>query len=195
MPTNTIATTHLRTSARWHLRTPFLLAALLLVGVPCAAGSANAAELTGYGKAKFGSTSAAVKKLYPKAREVAATDKLAAPFIGGPFITRLLLENQTIPGLPKPILVELRFWKDQLWGVIGYFGENTDQQVLDMLTKQLGPPQANNPAQVTWSGTKTQTIVSPRLRWYGTTDDALSTQAQAWLAEQIEKAKQHQHQH
>ncbi|MDX2166991.1 MAG: hypothetical protein SF182_08010 [Deltaproteobacteria bacterium] len=154
---------------------------------------ANAAEPTGYGKAKFGSSTAAVKKLYPTLREVAPTDKLVAPFIGGPFITRMLLDNQTVAGLPKPVLVELRFWKDQLWGAIGYFGDNTDQQVMDMLTKQLGPPQASNAAQVTWTGKATQTIVSPRLRWYGTTDDALSKQAQAWLAEEIEKAKQHRH--
>lgn len=187
----TISTTHLRASAPPHPRTPLAFSALALA-LLCVT-SAHAAEPTGYGKAKFGSSTAAVKKLYPKLREVTATDKLTAPFIGGPVITRMLLDKQTVAGLPKPILIELRFWKDQLWGVVGYFGDNTEQQVLDMLTKQLGPPQANNPAQVTWSGAKTQTIVSPKLRWYGITDDALSKQAQAWLAEQIEKAKQHKH--
>jgi hypothetical protein len=181
----------IRTSARQHA--PTLRAALLGLLALLTVGPAAAAEFTGYGKAKFGATTAQVQKLYPAARAVTAADALNAPFLGGPYITRLVLEKQKVAGLPKPITVELRFWKDHLWGVVGYFGDNTDQQVLDMLTKQLGAPQATNAKQPSWFGDKTQTTASITLRWYGVTDDALSKEAQAWLAEEIEKAKQHRH--
>ncbi len=198
---NTSTRPHVRTSARPHApistsarqHAPALRAAFIGLLALLTVGAAAASEFTGYGKAKFGATTAAVQKLYPAARAATAADVLNAPFIGGPYITRLVLEKQKVAGLPKAITVELRFWKDHLWGVVGYFGDNTEQQVLDMLTKQLGTPQGTNAKQPSWFGDKTQTTASLTLRWYGVTDDALSKEAQAWLAEEIEKAKQHRH--
>jgi len=167
-------------------------ALVVLCCLALGAGAAAAQEFTGYGKATFGSSAKAVRALYPAAREVGPRERLVAPFIGAPHITRLVLDRQTVAGLPKPTLVELRFWKERLWSVIVYFGDNDDQQVLAMLTKRLGEPRVRSTTQTTWEGKDTQTAASAKQRWYSVNDLALSAEAQAWLAEQL-KAKPHQH--
>jgi len=163
-----------------------------LCGALLGAGIASAQEFTGYGDVTFGASETAAKKRYPAARAVGQLDNLGAPFLGGAHIDRLILDKQSVAGLPKPTTVELRFWKDQLWGVIVYFGDNTDQQVTDLLTKRLGPSQSKDPTRLTWVGTKTQTSATIKQRWYGVTDLALSKEAQAWLAGELRK-KPHEH--
>lgn len=166
------------------------LAVLALVAL--CASTAAAAEPTGFGKAKFGATSAAVKKLYPAARPAGEQERLQAPYISGPEITRLVLDAQTVAGLPKPVLVELRFWKDKLWTVVVYFGENGNDEVIAQLTKQLGAPQSTDPTQPIWMGEKTQTIATTKQRWYSSNDLKLSLEAQSWLAEKL-RHKGHDH--
>jgi len=139
-------------------------------------------EFTGFGKATFGMRWEAVKKVFPQAEEVPDGKDLGAANIGGPFVHRLLLKDQKIEGLPKPVTVELRFWKKRLWGVVVYFNENDPQAVLASLTKRLGPSQTTDADNPIWIFDKTQTTAAMKQKWYGTNDSALSKKAQAWFA-------------
>ena len=104
---------------------------------------------------------------------------LGAPSVGGPFVHRLYLTEQTVEGLPKPVNVELRFWKKNLWVVQVYWGENTEQDVIAMLTKRLGPNRdENNPL---WITDTVQTTAVLKQHTYGSADLALSADAQAWF--------------
>lgn len=149
---------------------------------PAASPQAAVREFTGYGKATFGMRWEEVKKLYPQAEEVPDGKDLGAANIGGPFVHRLLLKNQPFEGLPKPVMIELRFWKKKLWGVIVYFQDNDPQVVLAMLTKRLGPSQSTDPTNPLWMFDKTQTGAAMTQKWMGINDTPLSKQAQAWFA-------------
>lgn len=171
---------------------PLLLstALTLLVARPLIAAPAptqrtdqpKADEFTGFEKAPFGSTPEEFKKLYPKAEVLKEGEDLGAPTVGGAYITRLVLKDQPVTGLAKPTTVELRFWKRKLWGVIVYYGDNDDKQVLDMLTKRLGPSGSADPDYPLWERSKTQTAATVKQRWYGINDLPLSKEAQAWFA-------------
>ena len=147
-----------------------------------AAKAPPGAEFTGYGKATFGMRWQAVKTLFPGAEELPDGKDTGAASIGGPFIHRLYLTNQRTDGLPKPVDVELRFWKKRLWGVLVYFKDNDPKLVLAMLTKRLGPAQSTDPDNPSWIFDKTQSSAAMKQSWYGTNDSALSKQAQAWFA-------------
>jgi hypothetical protein len=147
-----------------------------------AAPTAPGGEFTGYGKAPFGMRWEAAKKLFPKAEELPDGKDMGAANIGGPFIHRLYLTDQKVEGLPKPVNVELRFWKKKLWGVIIYFKDDDPKLVLAMLTKRLGASQSTDPDNPLWVFDKTQTSASMKQSWYGINDSGLSKQAQAWFA-------------
>ena len=142
----------------------------------------KADEITGFDKSAFGSSLADAKKSYPKAEEIPEGKDLGAPTVGGPYIRRLLLTDQKVEGLPKPTMVELRFWKNKLWGVVVYLGDNDEPQVIEILTKRLGPSDSTDTDYPLWVRSKTQTTMERKQRWYGVNDLALSTEAQAWFA-------------
>lgn len=155
------------------------LAALCLL--PAVAGGAAAPldTLKGYGPAPFGTRWDKAQQLFPKAEVLPDGKNVGAPSVGGPFVHRLYLTEQTVEGLPKPVNVELRFWKKNLWVVQVYWGENTEQDVIAMLTKRLGPNRdPNNPL---WITDTVQTTAVLKQHTYGSADLALSADAQAWF--------------
>ena len=137
--------------------------------------------LKGYGPAPFGTRWDKAQKLFPKAEVVSEGKNLGAPSVGGPFIHRLYLTDQHIEGLSKPVNVELRFWKKNLWVVQVYWGENSDQDVVAMLSKRLGPNQGNDSGNLLWITDTVQITGSTKQHTYGSTDLTLSADAQAWF--------------
>lgn len=155
---------------------------LLPIALLAAPALAMTNEPTGFGAAKFGDSIAQVQKALPKMEET--SKDLGAQAFSSDHLKRFALQQAQVPGLDKPTTVELRFWKDKLWAVIVYFGDNTDAQVLEMLTKQFGPPAAAT-ATPAWRGTQTETLMVARQRYYGTTYNPLSADAQAWFVERL----------
>lgn len=153
-------------------------AATAPTAAPAAAGT-PAGAFTGYGPVPFGTSLARARALLPAARPIGADVFLGAPTIGGPHVDRLLLEQQSVAGLPQPINVELRFWKQQLWIVHLYLQDNPADAVRAMLVARLGPPTDERPRTLTWVTDATTTTWQVELRWVAITDHALSREAQA----------------
>lgn len=138
-------------------------------------------EPTGFGTAKFGMSLAEVWKMYPQARLLGEKETLGAAAVGGPYIDRLVLRNQPVPGFAKPTTVELRFWKDQLWGVVVFFGDNDPEQCKAYLARTFGPSTARDLDNPVWLGEKVSSTGTYKEHWYGYTDIAMSREAGAWL--------------
>ena len=145
------------------------------------AAAAPIDTLKGYGPAPFGTRWDKAQKLFPKAEVLPENKNVGAPSVGGPFVHRLYLTDQHVEGLPKPVNVELRFWKKNLWVVQVYWGDNTDQDVVAMLTKRLGPNQGNDTVNLLWIGDKVQVTGSTKQHTYGSADLDLSADAQDWF--------------
>ena len=142
-------------------------------------------EPAGFEAAKFGMSLAEVWKMYPKAELVNPKVGLGASTLGGPYIDRLVLREQPVRGFDKPTTVELRFWKDKLWGVIIYFGDNDDARCKAYLAEIFGPGSATNPDNPVWDGERVTTIGVYKQRWYGSSDNSLSAQATAWFRDKL----------
>lgn len=138
---------------------------------------------TGFGATKFGMSLAEVWRLYPKAELLGQTEQLGASSVGGPYVDRLALRKQAVVGLDQPTTVELRFWKNQLWTVIVYFGDNDLEHSRAYLLKTFGPPQGTDPNSPTWPGATVTTSATVKQRWYGTSDNGLLKEAAAWFAD------------
>lgn len=156
-------------------------------GAPSAPGPAAPAtnEPTGFGKARFGMSVEEVRALYPEME--ATKQRLGAPVVEGPLISRHVLWKQNVPGLNQPADVELRFWKNQLWVVIVYFGANDLDSVLRALTDQYGAPNKGDPRAPVWSGARSTIIVSAKAKWYSMHDNAISKDAQNALIEDLRR--------
>jgi hypothetical protein len=147
--------------------------------------AAKAAEPTGFGTAKFGMSLAEVWKMYPKAKLLGPRDTLGASAVDGPYIDRLALHDQPVPGFAKPTTVELRFWKDKLWAVVVYFGDNDPEACKIYLTQTFGPSASPDPNSPSWPGTKVSTSAVYKQNWYGFSDDAISKEAAAWFGDAL----------
>ncbi len=156
-----------------HVWPQVLLALGVLVG---GAWGRALKEPAGFGKAHFGMSPAQVKKLYPSARTL-GEENLGATPVFGPLVVRQALDDQEAPGLPKPVLVELRYWKERLWVVIVYYRENSSEQVVGALKRDLGQP-ATSAADPYWTASNVTVMTDDRQRWYAITDNALSKEAQ-----------------
>ena len=155
-----------------------MAATLLLAAV---AGATSTALFAGYGPAPFGTRWEKALALFPQAEQLPANRNLGAPVVSGPLVHRLLLENQRVDGLSKPVRVELRFWKKKLWTVQVYYGENADAEVLAMLTTALGPSQGDDPDNLLWAKGEVETTAAPKQRWFGSADLGLSAEARVWF--------------
>ncbi len=168
---------------RTHRARGVSLAWLALAGLcvlPTAArGAAPLDTLKGYGPAAFGTRWDKAQQLFPTAEVLPDGKNLGAPSVGGPFVHRLYLTDQTVEGLPKPVNVELRFWKKNLWVVQVYWGDNSERDVIEMLTKRLG--QTQDKEHPLWFTDTVQTSAVLKQRTYGSADLALSADAQAWF--------------
>jgi hypothetical protein len=119
--------------------------------------------------------------MYPKAELLGEQESLGAAVLDGPYIERLGLRNQEVPGFAKPTTVELRFWKGKLWGVIVYFGANDGAQAQAYVAKVFGPTTSRDPDMPIWHGEKVTTTGNYKQSWYGYTDDAMSQEAGDWV--------------
>jgi hypothetical protein len=158
--------------------------ALLLVLCGAAAVAADPPPtdtLKGYGAAPFGTRWDKARTLFPSAEVLPDGKSMGAPSVGGPFVHRLYLTDQKVEGLPKPVNVELRFWKKNLWVVQVYWGDNSEQDVLAALTKKLGPNQGSAPGTLLWITDSVQVTGSTKQKTYGSADLALSADAQKWF--------------
>jgi hypothetical protein len=142
-------------------------------------------EPTVFGKARFGMALEQMKALYPEMEDLKKS--LGAAVAEGQFIARRVLWKQKLPGLPEPTDVELRFWKNQLWVVITYFGANDLDTVLKTLTERYGPPQGD-PGTPVWTGAKSTVIVAAKARWYSVHDNAISKEAQTIFIEDLKRS-------
>jgi hypothetical protein len=149
------------------------------------AGEQRAAEPTGFGPAKFGMSLAEVWKMYPKAELLGPMATLGVAAVDGPYIDRLALRDQPVPGFAKPTTVELRFWKDRLWQVIVYFGDNDPDACKAYLTQTFGPSASPDPNNPSWPGSKVSTSAAYKQKWYGYSDDATSKQATEWFGDAL----------
>ena len=121
-----------------------------------------------------------LRRHYPEMEELGDQNLGALP-IGGPHISRYVARDQQQPGLAKPSDLEFRFWKDKLWIIIVYFGENDADAVMATLREQLGSPTGDDKQHPRWDGEKTEVTVSPAQGWYGIADKAASKEAREWL--------------
>ncbi|MBX3025631.1 hypothetical protein KF840_12060 [bacterium] len=138
-------------------------------------------EPTGFGKAKLGSSVEAVKKLYPKMEAVPAAANLGSQAFVSDYLTRYVVRGVEVPELKRKADVELRFWKNQLWVYVVYYGAENQQSVIETLTKRFGPPNGTNPQKPGWTGDKSTAFVETSQHWYGVSDNAVSKDAQAWF--------------
>lgn len=144
---------------------------------------------TGYGKAKFGASPAQVEKLYPGQIKVLGQESLGATPVFSPYIVRQSLSDQKVLGLEKPVTVELRYWKDQLWVVIVYYGANDIKDVNEALRKQYGKPNQTSSDQV-WQTDKVLLNTANRERWYAISDNAIAHEAQVAFMEEMRKMQE-----
>ena len=158
---------------------------LALSALPAAAATKEDLSVDG---AKLGSSSAEVRKVFPKMEPT--NENLGAQPFGSEFLTRYAIKNAKIPETGKPGTVELRFWKDKLWAIIVYYGDGNGPKVIEVLTKRLGPPNGTNPQKPSWQGEKSLAFVEQEHGWYSLTDNELSKEAQAWFFAQLAKMKQ-----
>jgi hypothetical protein len=144
-------------------------------------------EPTGIGKAKFNMSIAEVWKLYPKARLMPKDEQGGAPVVEGPYIDRLWITDQTVPGLPRPATLELRFWNGKLWAVIVYINDNDPKLVQHFLLNTFGEPTHHSDQGniYDWEGDKVSTSATMDQKWYGSTDNQLSKFARAWFSDML----------
>lgn len=146
------------------------------------ANPANVKEFTGLGSFPFGGSLADFVKQYPKAEPLPEGKDLGSPTIGGPYIRRFVLQDQKFEGVDKPTQIEVRFWKNKLWAVIVYYGDNDDKKIHTMLDERLGPITTGDDDNPLWELEKTQVTAQRKQRWFGITQTALSNEARAWFA-------------
>jgi hypothetical protein len=117
----------------------FVLLPALALLAPAATRADTAAELEGFGKAKFGVSEAQAKALYPKLQEF----PLPTPKPGeGPLpfsLSNYTLENQSFGPLKK-CNVTLQFFQHQLTSV-QYACAGGGEKITRYLKKRFGPPQ------------------------------------------------------
>lgn len=131
----------------------------------------------GFGKAKFGMSVAEVKAKYPELQP--------APEIQGylshPDLQRHVLFAAKVGKLPKPMDIELRFWKGQLWMMLFYNGKNSKDDVDRYLVDTYGPS-ASGALDSAWVWPGRTLISQTEHGWFSLSDKALGKEAQAELA-------------
>jgi hypothetical protein len=159
------------------------LAWLGLVALTALPASGITNEITGFNKAKFGSSIEAAKKVYPKMEPL--TENLGATAFPSEHLARFVIRGAPVDELKKSTDVELRFWKGKLWAYIVYYGDGNAAVIIEALTKRLGPPNGSNPEKPGWLGETSMTFVETSAHWYSVTDNGLSKDAQAWFTEKL----------
>lgn len=131
----------------------------------------------GYGKARFGMSVADTKAVYPELAPIPHSPG----YLSHPDLQRQVLWKVRLKGLPEPVDIELRFWKDRLWMFLFYTGKNSAPKVTQYLQREYGPPATGglDPAWV-WPG---RTLVNQSGHgWFALSDKEIGKEAQRILA-------------
>jgi hypothetical protein len=173
-------------------RTTIAVTTLLALGAVSSVRSAAAFqnERRGFEKLTFGQTIAQVQKVYPKMRKL-DKEHLGATAVMSPLMPRYYQPEATVRGLAEPIALELRFWKDQLFVVIGYYGGNSHEAVVKWLERRYGKPTHTQP-DPTWIGKQISIVTTPGEAWFSLNDSKLAAEAQAMMQEELRKMLQRQ---
>ncbi len=158
------------------------VAATLLVAAPTVAASVP----DGWGSAKLRMRVEDVRKAYPQLAP--APHVTSHAFFSHPSMARYVLMQTRIPELQEPVDVEFRFWDDQLWTILVYYGKNSTASVTAYLTSLYGPPQGigSSPA---WVGPRSKLIMQSRAQWFSINDNDLARDAhQAYIEMQDARA-------
>ena len=140
----------------------------------------------GFGKAKFGMTLEQVRQLYPTLAPAPAAT--SAAYFRSPNLTRYWMTQVDVPGLQGQCSIELRFWKNQLWSVIVYYGTNAFSDVVENLQRTYGPPTTKTHDSSWVLGTATITT-SPGQMWFSLDDSEIGKDVQNALLEAVEQQK------
>jgi hypothetical protein len=147
--------------------------------------SAKVYEPTGYENAKWGMSLGEVWKMYPKARLIGEEEQTGAPVVEGPYVDRLMLTEQKVPGFEQPTNVELRFWKGKFWATIIFFGPNDPEKSKAYILKQFGQFTAGDDFSPMWVGEKVTTGAAYHQGWYGSSYNPLSEGARTWFTDMM----------
>jgi hypothetical protein len=150
----------------------------------------KAKEPAGFDKAKFGMSPAQVQKLYKDRVQPLKDEHLGASPVLSSLVQRQVIRDFKLPGVESPVNVELRYWKEKLWVVIVYYGNNGQETVVESMRKVYGPPDVSG-QDALWRGTKVQINTANRERWYAIADQALSLEAQALFMEDMKRAEEY----
>lgn len=180
---------------RSHTLRFFLIVSLIVTAVTSASAAENqpapkvevGKAPTGLGKAEMGMSPEQAEKIFKDKLKPMGQENLGATPVFSPDIQRQLLIDQKVPEMKDPTKVELRYWKNKLWVIIVYYGQNTNEAVNEGLVKQFGKPSISS-TDLVWQFPKLTVNTSNRDRWYAIADTALSREAQAAFAEDLRKA-------
>jgi hypothetical protein len=116
-------------------------------------------EPDGFGKAKFGTPAAEVKKLYPKmqlsARPTPKPDQPQFP------LTTYTLGNQAVGPLKKCNLA-FEFYLDELFEIQFRCPDEDEKKITAYLTNRFGDPKPGSPSSLLWQGTKAAVTYTPQ---------------------------------
>jgi hypothetical protein len=136
----------------------------------------------GLGQAKFGMTLAQVRQLYPALAPAPAMT--GAAYVKSPHLTRYVVPKVDVPGLQGQCTLELRFWKDQLWSVIVYYGTTPFSTVVENLRREYGPP-TTTIGDPTWKLRHAAIVTSRSQMWYSLEDSEMSMDVERAFLEAI----------
>jgi len=161
------------------------LSALLFAAWSLSASAATPRRATapptaeGFGKAKFGMSLEQVRHVYPKI--VPAQPGAGAAYFKSPLLDRFALGGVRVAGLGQPVDFEFRFWKNQLWGVIVYYGGNGFSDVAEDLYRRFGKA-ATEGIDPTWVKPTATITTAPTEGWYSITDNRRTKDVQQEFA-------------
>jgi hypothetical protein len=161
-----------------------LLLAILLLAAPAAALEN---QPSGLGKAQFGMSPKQIEKIYKGKVRTLDRENLGATPIYTADVVRQVIADEKVAGLDQPTNVELRYWKNKLWVIIVYFGQNGAEAVNEALLKQFGKPTVSS-TDLVWQFPKVLVNTSNREHWYALAELEMSKEVQAAFTEDLRKA-------
>lgn len=144
-------------------------------------------EQRGFERLRFGQSVADVRAIYPNARQL-GREELGAVVVYSPFIVRHQIRDVRLDGLAHPISLELRFWKEKLWVIIGYFGDNSTDEIIRWLNQRYGRPTSTKPDPA-WSGKIATVTMSSKQKWFSVADAVASKEISTLLIESMKTHK------
>ena len=141
-------------------------------------------ESPGFEQLRFGQTIDDVRKAYPKVRQL-DREELGATVVYSPYIDRYQVPEVHLSGLTQPVSFELRFWKQKLWVAIIYFGNNSTEDIVKLLTARYGSPTSTKPDPA-WVGKVAVVATSSKQKWFSVSDRVAGKEISTLLIESLQ---------